>query len=64
MTLAEHVRHTTGQRPSPSEIKSWRRSLPTLGDAPPSMLWASDPNGFGQVGCVYTAQGFEYDCAG
>ena len=28
---------------------------------PPAALWASDPAGFGQVGCVYTAQGFEYD---
>ena len=30
----------------------------------PSPLWASDPAGFGQVGCIYTAQGFEYDYAG
>ena len=28
---------------------------------PPAALWATDPAGFGQVGCVYTAQGFEYD---
>lgn len=27
-------------------------------------MWASDPAGFGQVGCVYTAQGFEYDWNG
>jgi hypothetical protein len=27
-------------------------------------LWATDPAGFGQVGCVYTAQGFEYDYGG
>ncbi len=33
-------------------------------DAPPSALWASDPKGFNQVGCIYTAQGFEYDWAG
>jgi DUF2075 family protein len=26
--------------------------------------WASDPRGVDQVGCVYTAQGFEYDYAG
>lgn len=26
--------------------------------------WATDPAGFEQVGCVYTAQGFEYDYAG
>jgi len=36
----------------------------SVGGAPPSALWASDPAGFGQVGCVYTAQGFEYDAAG
>ncbi|MFB4273474.1 DNA/RNA helicase domain-containing protein [Nonomuraea sp. GTA35] len=35
-----------------------------VGDYPPSMLWASEPNGFSQVGCVYTAQGFEYDWNG
>lgn len=31
---------------------------------PPSHFWASDPRGFGQVGCIYTAQGFEYDWSG
>ncbi|GAA3959405.1 DUF2075 domain-containing protein [Actinomadura viridis] len=35
-----------------------------VGDAPPSDLWATDPGGFEQVGCVYTAQGFEYDWNG
>jgi len=35
-----------------------------VGDAPPAPLWAYDPRGFGQVGCVYTAQGFEYDWSG
>jgi uncharacterized protein len=35
-----------------------------LGGAPPSALWATDPAGFGQVGCIYTAQGFEYDWNG
>ncbi|KOV84184.1 ATP-binding protein [Nocardia sp. NRRL S-836] len=33
-------------------------------DAPASHFWASDERGFGQVGCIYTAQGFEYDWAG
>ncbi len=32
--------------------------------APASHFWASDPRGFGQVGCIYTAQGFEYDWSG
>lgn len=36
----------------------------SVGGAPPAALWASDPAGFGQVGCVYTAQGFEYDWNG
>jgi hypothetical protein len=35
-----------------------------VGDAPPSELWATHEGGFGQVGCVYTAQGFEYDWNG
>lgn len=34
------------------------------GDAPPRSLWATEPGGFDQVGCVYTAQGFEYDWSG
>ncbi|WP_082569646.1 DNA/RNA helicase domain-containing protein [Knoellia sp. Soil729] len=36
----------------------------SVGGAPPAALWATDPAGFGQIGCVYTAQGFEYDHAG
>jgi len=31
---------------------------------PPSNFWASDPNGLDEVGCVYTAQGFEFDYVG
>lgn len=31
---------------------------------PPSNFWASDPNGLGQVGCVHTAQGFEFEYVG
>ncbi|MPV35649.1 DUF2075 domain-containing protein [Georgenia subflava] len=41
--------------------KPWNlKSDRAVGGAPPSSLWASDPAGFEQVGCVYTAQGFEY----
>jgi len=36
----------------------------SVGGAPLSSLSATDPAGFGQVGCVYTAQGFEYDWNG
>ncbi|MFJ8002900.1 DNA/RNA helicase domain-containing protein [Streptomyces fagopyri] len=50
-------------------IDDWARPWNLRGDrsvsgAPPSALWATDPAGFGQVGCVYTAQGFEYDWSG
>lgn len=31
---------------------------------PKASLWAYDPNGINQVGCVYTAQGFEFDYIG
>ncbi len=31
---------------------------------PKAVLWAHDPNGIEQVGCVYTAQGFEFDYVG
>ncbi|MEV4755337.1 DUF2075 domain-containing protein [Micromonospora sp. NPDC049559] len=44
----------------PWNVKSER----SVADAPGSAFWATDPNGFGQVGCVYTAQGFEYDWSG
>ena len=33
-------------------------------NVPPSNFWASNPNGINQVGCVYTAQGFEFDYVG
>ncbi|MCT2280454.1 DUF2075 domain-containing protein [Micromonospora chalcea] len=44
----------------PWNVKSDR----SVGDAPGSAFWATDPHGFGQVGCVYTAQGFEYEWSG
>jgi hypothetical protein len=31
---------------------------------PKSDFWASDPGGIEQIGCVYTAQGFEFDYVG
>nr|WP_083466614.1 DUF2075 domain-containing protein [Kibdelosporangium sp. MJ126-NF4]CEL17350.1 ATP/GTP binding protein [Kibdelosporangium sp. MJ126-NF4]CTQ91423.1 ATP/GTP binding protein [Kibdelosporangium sp. MJ126-NF4] len=51
------------------KIGDWHRPWNARPDkpvpgAPTSSLWASDPRGFGQVGCIYTAQGFEYAWAG
>ncbi len=31
---------------------------------PKSNLWAYNPNGINQIGCIYTSQGFEFDYAG
>ncbi|MFI1224649.1 MULTISPECIES: SAV_2336 N-terminal domain-related protein [unclassified Streptomyces] len=50
-------------------IGDWARPWPPNSDraisgAPPASLWATDPAGFGQVGNIYTAQGFEYDWGG
>ncbi|MFG2532568.1 DNA/RNA helicase domain-containing protein [Streptomyces sp. NPDC048516] len=55
--------------PADVVIGNWARPWNLRGDrsvsgAPPSALWATDPAGFGQIGCVYTAQGFEYDWSG
>ncbi|RZT87350.1 hypothetical protein EV383_4270 [Pseudonocardia sediminis] len=51
------------------EIGGWRRPWNAKPDksvpgVPASHFWASDERGFGQVGCIYTAQGFEYDWSG
>ncbi|WP_260614701.1 DUF2075 domain-containing protein [Microbispora sp. KK1-11] len=50
-------------------IGTWARPWTAKGDrpareAPSSALWATLPGGFGQVGTVYTAQGFDYDWSG
>ncbi|UMP06684.1 DNA/RNA helicase domain-containing protein [Amycolatopsis sp. EV170708-02-1] len=50
-------------------IGGWRRPWSVKGQRavnglPPSPLWAIDPAGSGQVGSVYSAQGFEYEYGG
>ncbi len=50
-------------------IGGWRRPWNNPeerrhGDAPPRSMWATAYGGFDQIGCVYTAQGFEYDWSG
>jgi hypothetical protein len=50
-------------------VGSWSRpwnlnSASALNGIPPASMWATDNAGFGQVGCIYTAQGFEYDYGG
>lgn len=50
-------------------IGSWERPWNSKNErgfagVPPSALWATEEGRFGQVGCIYTAQGFEYDWNG
>ncbi|MDN4475801.1 DUF2075 domain-containing protein [Demequina sp. SYSU T00192] len=49
-----------GEWARPWNTKADRR----VGPYPPSSLWATEDGGETQVGCVYTAQGFEYDWNG
>ncbi len=58
-----------GSLPADVHIGDWAKPWNlkgerSVGGAPAAALWATDPAGFGQVGCVYTAQGFEYDYSG
>jgi DUF2075 family protein len=58
-----------GSLPEDVVVGEWRRPWnnkkdTSVGGAPGRPFWSSDPSGFGQVGCVYTAQGFEYDWSG
>ena len=50
-------------------IGDWARpwnakSTARVGEAPPKQLWGTAKGGFGQIGCIYTAQGLEFDWAG
>jgi hypothetical protein len=48
--------------------KPWNVEEAVLGDdgsiVPKREYWATDPGGEGQIGCVYTCQGLEYDYGG
>ncbi len=63
-------RHGAGESlPLDVRIGDWARPWSVAGDrsvagAPPASLWAIDPAGYGQIGSVYTAQGFEFDWSG
>jgi uncharacterized protein len=53
------------------EVGDWRMPWNAKPDAgrlgpgtPKSNFWASDAGGLNQIGCVYTAQGFEFDHVG
>lgn len=59
----------TGTYPDVSPDPDWARPW-NAGDnhstqgVPKRKFWATDPGGFGQIGCVHTAQGLEYQWGG
>ncbi|CAB4855954.1 unannotated protein [freshwater metagenome] len=58
-----------GTLPLDVKIGTWQKPWNVKGDRGvggymSGELWAIDPKGFDQIGCVYTAQGFEYDWNG
>jgi uncharacterized protein len=64
-------RATTARSPPTSQVDGWSRPWNARPNAtglaegiPKSYFWASEPGGIDQVGCIYTAQGFEFDYAG
>jgi hypothetical protein len=59
-TLAEDIVIGNYRRPWDAKPGNWRLA-PGI---PPASLWATDPNGINQIGCVYNIQGFELDYIG
>ncbi|KOX22477.1 MULTISPECIES: DUF2075 domain-containing protein [unclassified Streptomyces] len=61
----------TRELPLDVKLGEWRRPWNAKGTLsrhangePPAALWGVDSEGVGQVGCVYTAQGLEWDWCG
>ena len=48
----------------PWNAKSDAHGIKLAHGIPEEKLWAYDPNGVDQIGCIYTAQGFEFDYVG
>jgi hypothetical protein len=59
-TLIEDVVIGDYRRPWDAKPGRWRLA-PGI---PSASLWATDPNGINQIGCVYNIQGFELDYVG
>lgn len=57
-TLTPDVKIGEWARPWNANSTTW------VGEAPPKALWATEEGGFEQIGCIYTAQGMEFDWAG
>lgn len=64
-----HDPNDDGTLPNDVKIGDWEKPWNVKGDRGvggymSGELWAIDPKGFDQIGCVYTVQGFEYDWNG
>ena len=59
-TLVEDVVIGDYRRPWDAKPGNWRLAA----GIPSASLWATDPNGINQIGCVYNIQGFELDYVG
>jgi len=59
-TLVDDVVIGDYHRPWDAKPGNWRLAT----GIPPASLWATDPNGINQIGCVYNIQGFELDYVG
>ena len=59
-TLEEDIVIGDYRRPWDAKPGNWKLAL----GIPSASLWATDPNGIDQVGCVYNIQGFELDYVG
>lgn len=59
-TLVDDVVIGEYRRPWDAKPGNWKLA-PGI---PSAALWATDPNGINQIGCVYNIQGFELDYAG
>ena len=59
-TLVDDIVIGDYRRPWDAKPGNWRLA-PGI---PPASLWATDPNGINQIGCVYNIQGFERDYIG
>ncbi|NFL34501.1 DUF2075 domain-containing protein [Clostridium botulinum] len=62
-TLVNDVKIGNYERPwNPSDKGNYK--VKQNSNIPKPEVWATDPKGIDQIGCVYTVQGFEFDCVG
>lgn len=66
-SLVKDVKIGTWQRPwnrKPNEMKRKGKGSQEKPEVHPYTIWANEDSGFGEIGCIYSAQGFEFDYVG